>query len=137
MGVREYHYWEAFEVEHIRTRGVAPDDTFEFTPDLRGTRGTHKVKGLAKGAGNVPLPPTFEPPVPPHPAIRLPITTVLPNGWHALPGIEHNMTISWDCCCKPPCVTMHTVPEWAIDLTVGPGASPDCPIQIPNYEANQ
>jgi hypothetical protein len=66
-------------------------------------------------------------------ALELAATYEKPFGWDHLPGVEHNMTVKWDCCCEKRCVLVYTAPRWAIDLPFGSDAERRCPEQIPLY----
>jgi len=131
--VPDLHFWEAFDVFGIRLRSNVPnpDDTYLFAADFSKTRGHRVVRGVAKGAGNVELPGDFTPGGIPEAGTH-PTTSNKPYGWDHLPGAAHNMTVTWDCCCDPPSVTMHTEPSWAIDFPPRPGSN--TPEQIPNPE---
>jgi len=130
------HYWEAFDIANIRFRANVddPDDNFLWKGDFEGTTGSRTVTGIAKGAGNVPLPDEFTDAIGVPEAGTLPVTVNRPFGWDQLPGTPHDMSVSWDCCCPSYCALMRTVPKWAIEISVGPGASPSCPKQIPIYK---
>lgn len=128
-------FYEAFFLFgiNLRSKTSDPDDHFILRGDLRGTRGTVRTKGIAKGVANMlHLPPDFIPGSVPE-ARTLPATRAKPYGFDTAPGTRHDWTITWDCCCPDNCVTMNTVPPWAINVTVGPNASGACPQQIPNY----
>ncbi|HIC89498.1 MAG TPA: hypothetical protein EYP04_08860 [Anaerolineae bacterium] len=132
--IRDVHYWEAFAFEHIWLRSANPnlaDDTFVLRLPGPGTRGTHTVKGVAKGAGNWRLPATFEPDKVPE-AGGLPSSYERPAGWEKIPGTAHDMTVTWDCCCGKHCVLVETEPQWA--LTLRSSIWGDCPVQIPIYD---
>ena len=128
--------YEAFFLGGINLkRGTdAPDNVFEFKGPLSDTRGSLKATATANGAANTSqLPLGFEQEVVPE-ALELYATTIKPNGWDNTPGtVAHNWTLNWDCCCLKKCLTMHTEPRCAIDVTVCPGADSTCPLQIPIY----
>jgi hypothetical protein len=127
------HYWEACDISEPPP-GLT--DTFARAGSLWNTRGFYAAHGMAKGAGNVPLPETFIVGTVPE-AGPIPSTYLKPWGWDYLQGAEHSMKITWDCCCKPPCVLMHTDPKWSVDLPVGPDTRPGCPQQVPIYDINE
>ena len=121
------HFWEAFDMRPPPggLRLIDYDDDYFIVMDGVDTKGSYTVKGIAKGVANVPLGGDFKTGTVPGTGDS-PSTETEPWGWRHLPGVEHSMTVTWDCCCNDYCVIVQTVPMWAITMPTG-----TCPDQIP------
>ena len=107
---KDNRYWEAFPLFDIwmRRRVEDYDDRFSFKGNLKGTRGFYLIIGVAKGATNWELPPSFEGPVPGSGLLFG--SYVEPVGWGMIQGASHSLKVTWDCCCGKHRVTATATP---------------------------